>query len=114
MHEVQKYVATTNHGYLGYAVIVNKKFWDGLPADIRATLEGAMADATKFANDIAKQKNEEDLASVKASGKSEILELSAEERAAWKKALVPVHEEMASRVGKDLIAEVYQATGFQK
>lgn len=114
MHEVQKYVATTDHGYLGYAVIVNKKFWDGLPADIRTTLEGAMVDATKFANDIAKRKNEEDLAAVKASGKSQILELSAEERAAWKKALVPVHEAMASRVGKDLIEEVYQATGFQK
>ncbi len=114
MHEVQKYVATTNHGYLGYAVIVNKKFWDGLPADIRMTLEGAMAEATTYANDIAKRKNEEDLAAVKASGKSEILELSAEERAAWKKALVPVHEKMASRVGKDLIAEVHEVTGFQK
>jgi C4-dicarboxylate-binding protein DctP len=55
MHEVQKYLALTNHGYLGYAVIANKKFWDGLPADIRATLEGALKDATKYANDIAKK-----------------------------------------------------------
>jgi C4-dicarboxylate-binding protein DctP len=39
MHEVQKYTALTDHGYIGYAVIVNKKFWDGLPADIRTTLE---------------------------------------------------------------------------
>jgi len=114
MHEVQKYVATTNHGYLGYAVIVNKKFWESLPADIRTILEGAMAEATKYANDIAKQKNDNDLAAVKASGKSEILELTAEERAVWKKALVPVHEQMADRIGKDLIQEVYQATGFQK
>ena len=114
MHEVQKYVATTNHGYLGYAVIVNKKFWESLPADIRTILEGAMAEATKYANDIAKQKNDDDLAAVKASGKSEILELTAEERAVWKKALVPVHEQMADRIGKDLIQEVYQATGFQK
>jgi C4-dicarboxylate-binding protein DctP len=114
MHEVQKYVATTDHGYLGYAVIVNKKFWDGLPADIRTTLEGAMADATKYANDIAKKKNDEDLAAVKASGKSQILELTPAERAAWKGALVKVHDEMADRIGKDLIQEVYQATGFKK
>jgi len=114
MHEVQKYVAKTDHGYLGYAVIVNKKFWEGLPTDIRTTLEGAMADATKFANDIAKQKNDDDLASVKASGKSQILELTPAERAAWKAALVPVHDEMADRIGKDLIQEVYQATGFKK
>jgi hypothetical protein len=35
-------VTVSNHGYLGYAVIVNKKFWDGLPADIRTSLETAM------------------------------------------------------------------------
>jgi C4-dicarboxylate-binding protein DctP len=114
MHEVQKYVAKTDHGYLGYAVIVNKKFWEGLPADIRAALDSSMADATKYANDIAKQKNEEDLASVKASGKSQILELTPAERAAWKSALVKVHDEMSDRIGSDLIQEVYQATGFKK
>jgi len=114
MHEVQKYVAKTDHGYLGYAVIVNKKFWEGLPADIRTTLEGAMADATKYANDIAKQKNDEDLAAVKASGKSQILELTPAERAVWRAALVPVHDEMADRIGKDLIDEVHKATGFTK
>jgi C4-dicarboxylate-binding protein DctP len=114
MHEVQKYVTFSNHGYLGYAVIVNKKFWAGLPADIRTQLEGAMVDATVFANSIAKQKNEEDLASVKASGKSEIIMLSDEEKAAWKAALIKVHSEMADRIGADLIQEVYTATGFKK
>ena len=104
---MQKYVATTNHGYLGYAVIVNKKFWDGLPADIRITLEGCMEEATKFANDIAKKKNDEDLASVKASGKSQIIELTPPERAAWKAVLMPVHEQMSDRIGKDLIKESY-------
>jgi C4-dicarboxylate-binding protein DctP len=114
MHEVQKYVTVTDHGYLGYAVIVNKKFWDGLPADIRTTLEGAMAEATKYANDIAKKKNDEDLAAVKASGKSQIITLTPQERAAWKNALVKVHDEQADRIGADLIKEVYQATGFKK
>src|SRR5512143_1210157 len=42
MHEVQKYFALTEHGVIEYAVITNKKFWDGLPPDIRTTLEGAM------------------------------------------------------------------------
>ena len=114
MYEVQKYVTDSNHGYLGYAVIVNKKFWENLPADIRTQLDSAMADATVFANTIAKDKNVEDLAFVKASGKSEIIELSAEERKAWKDTLVKVHTQMASRIGADLIQEVYQATGFEK
>src|SRR2546430_3179571 len=88
MHEVQKYLTLTDHGVIEYAVIVNKKFWDGLPADIRATLEGAMKDATKYANDIAKKENEEALAAVKASGKTEIIALTPQEKAAWKKVAV--------------------------
>ncbi len=114
MYEVQKYVTVSDHGYLGYAVLVNKKFWEGLPADIRTQLESAMADATIFANDIAKKNNEKDLASVEASGKSQIIRLTPEEREVWKDALVPVHDKMASRIGKDLIQEVYQATNFTK
>src|SRR5205809_6897132 len=55
MYEVQKYLTISDHGYLGYAVIVNKKFWDGLPPDIRKILDEAMADATKYADDIAKK-----------------------------------------------------------
>jgi len=113
MHEVQKYLALTDHGYLGYAVIVNKKFWDGLPPDVRTTLEGAMKDATKFANDIAKKENDDALAAVKASGKTEILTLTPEQKAAMKKALVVVHKDNESRVGKDTIAEVYKETGFK-
>jgi C4-dicarboxylate-binding protein DctP len=112
MHEVQKYAALTEHGYLGYAVIANKKFWDGLPADIRTTLEGAMKEATKYANDIARKENEDALEAVRNSGKTEIIQLTPEQKAQMKQALLPVHKQNESRIGKDTIAEAYQATGF--
>jgi len=112
-HEVQKYTALTNHGYIGYAVIVNKKFWDGLPADIRTTLEGAMKDATKFANDIAKKENDDALEGIRKSGKSEVIVLTDAQKAAWKKALVSVHKENESRVGKETLDAVYKQTGFK-
>jgi len=70
-HEVQKYTTVTDHGYIGYAVIANRKFWEGLPPDIRATLDGAMKDATKFANDIAQKENDEALEGIRKSGRSE-------------------------------------------
>jgi len=111
MFEVQPHVTLSDHGYLGYAVIVNKAFWEGLPEDIRTTLEGAMKDATKFANDIAKQENEDSLAKVRESGKSEIYELTPEEKMAWKKELVKVHRKMEGRIGKELIESIYEATG---
>jgi len=113
MQEVQKYLALTNHGYLGYAVIANKKFWDGLPADIRTALEGAMKDATKFANDIAQKENDDAIEAVRKTGKTEIITLTPEQKAALKKALVAVHKENESRIGKDTIAEVYKETGFK-
>ena len=113
MHEVQKYLALTEHGVIEYAVIVNKKFWDGLPADVRTTLEGAMKDTTKFANDIAKKENDDALEAVRKSGKTQIITLTADEKAQMKKALTPVHKENESRVGKDTLAEVYKETGFK-
>jgi C4-dicarboxylate-binding protein DctP len=113
MNEVQKYLTMTDHGVIEYAVITQKKFWDGLPADIRTTLEGAMKDATKYANDIAKEENDKALAAVKATGKTEIITLTPDAKAAWKKALLPVHKEQEGRVGKDIIQAVYAATGFK-
>jgi len=112
MHEVQKHAIQSDHGYLGYAVIVNKKFWDGLPSDVRSGLEAAMKEATAYANTIAKQENEQSLEKIKASGKTAVVVPTAQERAAWKKAMVPVHKEMESRIGKETIQSVYKETGF--
>jgi len=112
MHEVQKYLTLSDHGVVEYAVIVNKKFWEGLPADLRTTLEGAMKEATAFTNDIAKQQNDEALEKVKASGKTQIITLTPEEKKAWKKAVLKVHRDNEATIGKDLIQEIYKDTGF--
>lgn len=111
MHEVQKYATLTNHGYLGYVLIVNKKFWDGLPADIRPSLEKAVAESTEYANDIAEKENAESLEAMKKSGKTEFHTPADAERKAWLDALLPVHKQMASRIGQDLLDKIYKATG---
>ncbi|NMM14689.1 MAG: TRAP transporter substrate-binding protein [Rhodoferax sp.] len=112
MHEVQKHLSLTNHGYLGYAVIVNKKFWDGLPADVRGQLEQAMKEATVYANKIAQEENDNALAGVKKSGKTIVYQPTPEERLALKKAMVSVHTKMADRVGKETLQTIYKETGF--
>jgi C4-dicarboxylate-binding protein DctP len=112
LHEVQKHLSLTNHGYLGYAVIVNKKFWDGLPADVRGQLEQAMKEATTYANQIAQEENDLALAVVKKSGKTTVYVPTPEERLALKKAMVPVHTKMADRVGKETLQTIYKETGF--
>ncbi len=112
MHEVQKYMTLSDHGVIEYAVIVNKKFWDGLPADIRSQLDGAMREATRYTNAIAKSENDDALAKIKASGKTQIIALTPAEKTAWKKTLLKVHKENESRIGKDLIQSIYKETGF--
>ncbi len=101
MYEVQSHLTISDHGCLVYAVITNRKFWEGLPADIRGQLEKAMAEATRYERDIAKKENDDALAAVKASGKTEVYVLSEAQRKAWKEALLPVQAKFESVVGKD-------------
>lgn len=112
MHQVQKHVTLTHHGYLGYAVITNKKFWDGLPRAIRRQLERAMDEASDYANRIAREENQRSIEAVRAAGTTEIHELSDDEREAFRKALLPVHARLAERIGPDLIRAIYRETGF--
>jgi C4-dicarboxylate-binding protein DctP len=111
MYEVQKHATLTNHGYLGYAIVTNKKFWEGLPADIREALERAVAETTPLANQLAKEENETALADMRKLGTTEFHEPTEAERERWIKAMLPVHKEMATRVGQELIERVKAATG---
>ena len=106
MHEVQKYTTLTNHGYIGYVVVVNKKFWDDLPADVRTNLDKAMKESTAYANKISAQENDEALDDIKKSGKTQLITPTAAEMAAMRKAMEPIYEDMGKRVGKQLIDDV--------
>lgn len=107
MHEVQKHLTLSDHGYLGYAVIVNKKFWEGLPADLRATLEKAMQEATAYEREIAQKENDDALAAVRRAGSTEVYILPNEERRRWWQVLLPVHKEFEDKIGRDLIQAAY-------
>jgi C4-dicarboxylate-binding protein DctP len=112
MHEVQKHMAVTDHGYLGYAVIVNRKFWEGLPTNVREQLNVAMKESTAYANKIAKEENDAALEGIRKSGRTQVYVPTPEERLAFKRALVPVHRKMESRIGGELINSIYRETAF--
>jgi C4-dicarboxylate-binding protein DctP len=112
IYEVQKHITLSNHGHLAYAVIINKKFYDGLPADIRGMLDSAIKDSTVYANEIATSENASALEKITASKKSTVYTPTPAEINDWKRALMPVHKEMESRVGKATIEGVYKEAGF--
>jgi C4-dicarboxylate-binding protein DctP len=111
-YEVQKYLTVSYHGRLTYALITNKKWWDGLPPDVRTGLDKAVKETTEFFNETAAKDNADALAKIRASGKIQVHDLTPDEKKAWIAKLMPVHVEMQKRFGKDFIEKVYAASGF--
>src|SRR5271154_4433224 len=112
LYDVQKNLTVSNHSRLTYSLITNKKFWDGLPADVRPGVDRAVKEATEFFDDTAAKDNETAMEKIKASGKVEVHVQTAAERQAWIAKLMPVHKEMQGRFGKDFIERIYKASGF--
>ncbi|WP_025034762.1 DctP family TRAP transporter solute-binding subunit [Bradyrhizobium sp. DOA9] len=102
-YEVQKDITVSYHAHLQYAVIVNSKFWSGLPPDIRAQLDKAMAEATDYTNSIARQENEEALAEIKKTGKTSLHYLTEADRKAWQEAMQPTYKWAKGRVGQEVL-----------
>ena len=102
-YEVQKDITVSYHAHLQYAVIVNSKFWSGLPADIRGQLEKAMDEATDYTNSIAVKENEDALAEIKKSGKTTLHYLTDDQRKAWQDAMRPTYAWAKGRVGQEVL-----------
>ncbi len=109
MHEVQKHITISDHGYIGYGVIVNKKFWDGLPVEIRSTLEQAIKDATIYERQVAQQENDRALTGIRALKKTEVYALTDTERKDWQKVFAALYPKFESIVGRETLSAVQQA-----
>ncbi len=102
-YEVQKDITVSYHAHLQYAVIVNAKFWSGLPPDIRGQLEKAMDEATDYTNSIARKENQDALDAIKRSGKTTLHYLTDEQRKAWQAAMQPTYKWAKGRVGQEVL-----------
>jgi C4-dicarboxylate-binding protein DctP len=111
LHEMQKHLTVSNHGYLAYAVIVNKAFWDGLPAELRVKLEGALRDASSYTNSLAESENARALERIKASGKVQVYTLSADEQAQWRAAMAGVYGEASAWINPQTLNAIKAAAG---
>jgi C4-dicarboxylate-binding protein DctP len=101
--EVQKHITMSYHAHLQYAVVVNSKFWNGLPANIRKQLDKAMDEATDYTNSIAVKENEDALAAIKKAGKTTLHALTDDQRKAWQTAMAPTYTWAKGRVGGEVL-----------
>ncbi len=106
-HEVQSNLTLSNHGYLGYLVVMNSKFWDKLPKDLQANVAQAMKEATELERKesaVEDAKIMEELTKYsKETGKLQIVELTPEQKEQWKKAMSVVYPQFYDVIGEDLI-----------
>ncbi len=111
MHEVQKCLTISYHGYIAYVVLANAAFWEGLPKDIRKVLEDTLAEVTKWQWELNAKEQEEALKKMqeyaKATGKLQITVLTPEQRKQWAAAFQPVQKKFEPAIGKDLLDIVY-------
>lgn len=106
-YEVQKYFSETNHGVLDYLIVSNAKFWRGLPADIRIELEKILVEVGKEVNQLAQEIGKKDRQTVIDSGRTNILQLTADELAQWRTAMQPVWKQFEDDIGKEVIEAAY-------
>ena len=108
-YEVQKYMSITNHGYLGYLVVMSKRFWDSLPDDLKADVKQAMKEATKKEREYAIELDKAQFAKIKEyankTGKLKITVLTPKQIQAWKKVMEKIYPKFydPKKIGKDLI-----------
>jgi C4-dicarboxylate-binding protein DctP len=109
-YEVQKHMVLTYHTHTGYATIMNRKFWDDLPPPLQGVVSLAMKEATDHEAALVANENLAALNTIRASGKTHIQELNDGQRDQWRAALLPVHQQMESRIGRDLIDAVVRTS----
>lgn len=106
--ELQPYLTVSNHGYLGYVVLVNGTFWDNLPEDIKLIIEEVMAEVTQWQREMAARQNEIDLEAILATGKVEAWWLTPEEKERWRQMMLPVYQDFEYLGGSELLATARQ------
>lgn len=111
LHEVQDWITVSNHSYLGYLVVVNKRFWENLPAELRGDLETALKEATQINLRLAAEKAVQDRQRVEQAGHAKVVELTPEEREQWRQATAGVEQRFAAEIGPELLAKIHKLLG---
>jgi TRAP-type transport system periplasmic protein len=89
-------------------LVTNKALYDGLPADVQAIIDQAVAEASAFAREQADARVADRVAIITGSG-AEIIEVSDEVRAQMEAAAATVYPSIAEKIGQDLVDGILQA-----
>ncbi len=96
--EVMDTITVTNNADIEFIVVVNTDWWNGLPAEHRAIIETAAANAEAHVRDAMSGIEAEAYEAAKANGMT-VYTPTAEEMAAWRAVSQPVYESFVEQAG---------------
>jgi C4-dicarboxylate-binding protein DctP len=107
MHTVQRYITESNHGYVGYVLVINNQFFQSLPADLQTIVQESADEASTYNREVAAKLNADARTTIEQAGTTTITELTPEERQAFKDRVVPsVWQQYADVIGPDLVNDL--------
>lgn len=107
--EQAKYATWTKQQFFAPVIVVNRDWYEALPAAHRTAIEGAMSGFYETAAKINQDEETASLAALKAQGAEVIEALSPEAEARMVEKLAPLHAEYREKVGPELFDAVAKA-----
>ncbi len=108
LYEVQKYLSLTSHRPFFYLTMVSKKTFDSLSPDLQQVVLQADKDAQAEYIKLIHAEEADALKTLEDKGMT-IVRLSNEEREAFRKSSLPVYEQFADQIGRDLLQRLQGA-----
>lgn len=105
-YQVQNHITLTNHGLLGYAVLMNEDFWNSLPQDLQEDVVEAMQEATEWNFQMAKKLNQQDLENLKKNPNIDLNTLSVTEQKKWEENFKPLYRAYKNEIGSTFLTEI--------
>lgn len=109
MYEVQGYITETAHIFDVSPLLVSKSAYDALPAEYQKLLTDEVNKLTMKEWEMADEQNKEYKQKILDNGKTEIIELTPEERQAFRDAAQPVYDKYSEKIGVDFIKAIQNA-----
>lgn len=105
-YRLQKDMTVSNHGYLGYSVLMNAEFWNSLEPELQTQIQKAMDETTEWMLKESKKMNDSQLIRMKQNSKLKIHELSEAEKDRWRKVFKPLYETYSTEYGERWIEDI--------
>ena len=106
LYELQKYITISNHGFLGYGVLMNEEFWNELPPDIQADIERAMKETTEWLWVESDEMNQQLLEKIEQTSSISIYTLSPIEKKQWMEEMTAIYPQFEHVIGTELMNKI--------